>query len=75
MNSVNLTPIDIPKKTLEVEDNDPSMLYISYDEKKMMTNAVIMIFKNIADISNSIRIRKIPMDFCQNNPLRWRWSG
>ena len=44
MNSVNLTPIDIPKKTLEVEDNDPSMLDISYDEKKMMTNAVITIF-------------------------------
>ena len=46
MNSVNLTPIDIPKKTLEVEDNDHSMLDISYGEKKMMANAVIKIFKN-----------------------------
>lgn len=60
MNSVNLTPIDIPKKTLEVEDNDPSMLDISYDEKKMMTNAVITIFKNIADISNSDGITSQP---------------
>ena len=74
MNSVNLTPIDIPKKTLEVEDNDPSMLYISYDEKKMMTNAVITIFKNIADISNSIRIRKIPMDLSeQPSAMEVKW--
>lgn len=72
MNSVNLTPIDIPKKTLEVEDNDHSMLDISYGEKKMMANAVIKIFNKIDDISNSSRIRRIPMDFCLNNPLRWR---
>ena len=37
MNPVNLTPIDIPKKTFEVEDNlafDPSKLDISCDKKK-----------------------------------------
>ena len=37
MNSVNLTPIDIPKKTFEVEDNlafDSSKLGISCDKKK-----------------------------------------
>ena len=37
MNSVNLTPIDIPKKTFEVEDNlafDSSKLDISCDKKK-----------------------------------------
>ena len=37
MNSVNLTPIDVPKKTFEVEDNlafDSSKLDISCDKKK-----------------------------------------
>ena len=59
MNFVNLTPIDIPKKTFEVEDNlafDSSKLYISCDKKKkkkMMTNAVIKMFKKIAHVSNS----------------------
>lgn len=60
MNSVNLTPVDIPEKTFEVEDGvafDPSKLDISCDEKKLMTNAVMKMLIKIANISNSTIVK------------------
>ena len=56
MNSANLTPIAIPCKAFEVEDNialDPSELDISCEERKWITNAIIKMLKKIANISNS----------------------
>lgn len=68
MNSVNLIPIDISEKTFEIEDSvafDPSKLEISWNEKKLMTNAFLKMLKIIADISNY----GIVINFYQKNPL------
>ena len=60
MNSVNLMPTDIPEKTFEVKHNtalDPSKLDINYDEKKLMSKAVLKLLKKIAGISNSSLVK------------------
>ena len=62
MNSVNLTPIDIPKKTFEVEDNlafDSSKLDISCDKKKKKKSLKrLPMFLTLASCRTLI-------DFCQ----------
>ena len=60
MGSVNLTPIDIPENTVEVEDNvqfDPSKLDYEFLEKEKITKAVVKMLKKIIDISNSNLIK------------------
>ena len=60
MGSINLTPIDIPENTFEVEDNvqfDPSKLDYECKEKEKITKAVVKMLKKIIDISNSNLIK------------------
>ena len=48
MNSADLSPIDIPKKVFETEDNvtfDPSKLDMYCPEKKIMREAVVKMLK------------------------------
>ena len=56
MNSVSLSPIDIPESTFKTEKNvafDPSKLNIYCPEKEIMTTAVVKMLKKIIDLSNS----------------------
>ena len=56
MGSVNLSPIDIPEKTLETEENvsfGPSKLDFDSPEKEVMTRAVVKMLNKIVDISNA----------------------
>ena len=49
MGSINLTPIDIPENTFEVEDNvqfDPSKLDYECKKKEKITKAVVKMLKN-----------------------------
>lgn len=53
-------PIGISEKTFEVKDKivfDPSKLDINCGGKKLMTEAVLKVFKKIADISNSFLVK------------------
>ena len=48
MNSVSLSPIDIPESTFKTEKNvafDPSKLNIYCPEKEIMTTAVVKMLK------------------------------
>ena len=61
MGSVNLTPIDIPENTFEVEDNvqlDLSKLDYECKEKEKITKSVVKMLKQILDISNNNLIKK-----------------
>ena len=60
MGSVNLSPIDIPEKTLETKENvsfDPSKLNFDSPEKEVMTRAVEKMLNKIVDISNANLLR------------------
>ena len=60
MGSVNLTSIDIPENTFEVEDNvqfHPSKLDYECLEKEKITKAVVKMLKKTIDISNSNLIK------------------
>ena len=60
MGSVNLSPIDIPEKTLETKENvsfDPSKLDFDSPEKEVMTGAVEKMLNKIVDISNANLLR------------------
>ena len=61
MGTVNLTPIDIPENTFEVEDNvqlDLSNLDYECKEKEKITKSVVKMLKQILDISNKNLIKK-----------------
>ena len=60
MGSVNLSPIDIPEKTLETKENvsfDPSKLDFDSPEKEVMNRAVEKMLNKIVDISNANLLR------------------
>ena len=60
--SINLTPIDIPENTFEVEDNvqfDPSKLDYECKVKEKITKAVVKMLEKIIDISNSNLIKNV----------------
>ena len=62
MGSINLTPIDIPENTFEVEDNvqfDPSKLDYECKVKEKITKAVVKMLEKIIDISNSNLIKNV----------------
>ena len=55
MGSVNFSSIDIPENSFETENNisfDPSKLNLNYQEKKIMSMAVVKMLKKISDLSN-----------------------
>ena len=59
LNSINLTPIDIPEKLFEVDGNfafDLQNLILRVTKKKK-TNAVLKMLRKIADISNSCIVK------------------
>ena len=60
IDSINLTPIDIPENTFKVEDNaqfDPTKLDYECKEKEKITKAVVKMLKKIINISNSNLIK------------------
>ena len=60
MGSVNLSPIDNPEKTFEVEDNiqfGSSKLNYECPEQEKITKAVVKILKKVINISNSNLIK------------------
>ena len=60
MSSINLTPIEVPENTFEVEGNvrfDPSELDYECKENEKITKAVVKMLKKIIDISNSNLIK------------------
>ena len=70
MGSINLTPIDIPENTFEVEDNvqfDPSKLYYECKKKEKITKGVVKILKKIIVISNSNLIKNADSLFSTRN--------
>ena len=55
MGSVNFSSIDIPENSFETENNisfDSSKLNLNYQEKKIMSMAVVKMLKKISDLSN-----------------------
>lgn len=70
MGSVNLSPIDIPEKTLETKENvsfDPSKLDFDSPEKEVMTRAVEKMLNKIVDISNANLVKNANGLFLKKN--------
>ena len=70
MGSINLTPIDIPGNTFEVEDNvqfDPSKLDYECKKKEKITKAVVKMLKKIIVISNRNLIKNADSLFSTRN--------
>lgn len=72
MGSVNLSPIDIPEKTLETEENvlfGPSKLDFDSPEKEVMTRAVVKMLNKIVDISNANLVKNANGHFLKKKML------
>ena len=70
MGSVNLSPIDIPEKTLETKEKvsfDPSKLDFDSPEKEAMTRAVEKMHNKIVDISNANLVKNANGLFLKKN--------